>query len=127
MNRDLIWRNFAASVWVLIAVCAYEAAMNLLRASDIDAQYGPFAARVALWPFAVGGMELMLWYRPFRHREAGCRIMAGFVGIVLILFALLVPLIVGDLYDKAIRWPEWVLFLYAALSHLHFALFWPGR
>ena len=47
----------------------------------------------------------MLGFRPFRHGQSGARLMAGFMGLVLMLRPILVALIVSDLYDRDVNWP----------------------
>ncbi len=123
MNRGLIRVNFLVSVWLLILFCAYDIGVNLLRAGQIGQAYGPFAWRVILWPAAVGSIELMLWFRPFRFHEHGSRVMAGFMAIMLALFALFVPMVAADLYDREFRSPDVLIILYVVLSHLAYSLF----
>ena len=124
MKRDYLWLNFVVSVWLLILYSAVFFVVHLSSAPELNQQFGPFAARVALWPLAVGAVELLLWFRPYRYREAGCRIMSGFMGIVLILFALLVPLLVSDMYQGiSFSSTKFVFYLYISVSHLVFATF----
>lgn len=119
--QDLLWRNFVISVWVLIGFCALNAIAMTGKVAWLHQAYGPFAGRVIMWPFAVGSIELLLWFRPFRHRESGARLMAGFMGVMLLLKPVFVALIVSDLYDREIDMLSWWIYLYVAISHLAFA------
>lgn len=131
MKSEYIWINFVASVWLLIAYAAISFFANVHNASALDDAYGPFSVKVALWPAVVGGLELVFWFRPFRYRESGARVMAGFMGIMLLLQPVFVTLIVADLYGgsigwlgyRTVYWPAWWLCLYVALSHMAFAFF----
>lgn len=120
--RQILWRNFVISVWVLIGFCAVNTVQILGQAEAVHAAYGPFGARVILWPIALGAIELMLWFRPFRHGQSGARLMAGFMGLVLLLRPILVALIVSDLYDRDVNWLSWWIYMYVAVSHLGFAV-----
>ena len=96
----------------------------MTNATILHQQFGTFAARVALWPIGVGSIELLTWLYIFRLRQDGSRIMAGTMGILLMLSALLVPILVSDLYDNTkLHWGEWLFFLYVSSSHLAYAFF----
>lgn len=117
--KRYVWPNFVFSVWLLIGYCVLLFVANVLNLPGLDERFGPFSARVALGPLAIGTIEALLWYRPFRYRESGWRIMAVFMTIVLLLYAVVVPLIVADLYDgyQVSRLGIAVL-TYVAASHL---------
>jgi hypothetical protein len=119
--RQILWKNFVTSVWVLIGFCAVNTVQILGQAEAVHAAYGPFGARVMLWPIAIGAIELMLWFRPFRHRQPGARLMAGFMALVLLMRPVFVALIVSDLYEREVNWLAWWIYMYVAVSHLGFA------
>ena len=121
--KRYLWPNFVTSVWVFIGYCAFLFAMNATNVAGLDEQFGPFSARVALGPLAIAIIEGILWYRPFRFRESGWRVMAIFMAIVLFLYGLVVPLIVADLYEGSqLNQAGVIIFTYAAASHLLAAL-----
>jgi len=122
MTRHVAWLNFIVSVWVLIAICAYGIGRNALSIPQLDEMYGPFSARAALAPAIVGGLELFFWLRIYRQPGTGGRIMAACMAVMLILFALLVPLLVGDLYGTDTDNGMLLIYLYIVLSHLAFAV-----
>jgi len=122
-----IWRNFVVSVWLLIFYMVFRLGHHLLQYEDLQDVYGPFLGRVIGWPAAIGAMETMLWFKPFRDRQNGARIMAGFMGIALLLQSTLVTLLIADMYDFPVNWWNWGILLYVALSHIAFALFGRDR
>ena len=121
MSRG-IWLNFVASVWILILYCMLRVFVMFGQADELQAAYGPFSARVLLWPIAVLVIEGLLWFQVFRCRRDGARIMAAFMGIMLMLQPVLVTLLVTDLYDRPVDWLRWFVMLYVGLSHLAFAV-----
>ena len=123
----MLWRNFVASVWVLIGWCAWRAGAYLFGTTDYRELYGPFASGFALWPFAVGFIELMLWFGVFRHRGSGTRVMATFVGLALLLRAVAVPLITANLYGMPLDPVRFLLYLYVSVSHLAIVAKRPSR
>jgi len=124
LKKEYLWTNFVASVWLLILYCGFLFLANMANATLLNQQFDPFAARVALWPIGVGSIELLCWLYVFRYRQDGSRIMAGTMGVLLMLSALLVPLLVSDLYDNAdMHRGEWLFFLYVSISHLAYAFF----
>jgi hypothetical protein len=120
---DRLWINFVASVWILILYCLLQVFLLFGESDAIRATYGPFSAKVLLWPIAVLVIEGMLWFRVFRYRRDGARAMAAAMGLMLILQPVLVNLLVADLYDRSVDWFRWSVMLYAGLSHLAFAVF----
>ena len=124
MKRDHIWLNFVISVWLLILYCGFLFILNMANAQEIYEKYRPFASRAVLWPLSIGIVELILWFRPHRYRESGSRIMAGFMGTVLILFTLLVPLLVSSINEEINpSLFNLIFFLYISGSHIAFAIF----
>ena len=118
-----VWINFVASVWILIVYCLLHALLLFGESDAIRAAYGPFSAKVLLWPIAVIVIEGLLWFQVFRYRRDGARIMAGMMGLMLILQPVLVNVLVADLYDRPVDWFRWSVMLYVGLSHLGFAVF----
>lgn len=119
--RRLVNTNFIVSVWFLIGYCVVFAGLLMGRTEWLQAMYGPFSARVMLWPLAIATIELVLWFVVFRDRRHGDRLMAGFVGLMLLLQPILVNLLVADLYDRPVNWFRWWFFVYVAVSHLAYA------
>ena len=97
--------------------------LNLLQFNEIDQAYGPFTGKVVMGAFVVGFVEYLNWHNFFNGLRDGSRIFAGFIGIFIVLFGLLVPSIISDLYDKPLNENIWYFFLYIGLSHLLFAFF----
>jgi hypothetical protein len=121
--RRALWINFAVSVWVLIGFSALQSAAFVMRRAEIMDSWGPFAGRVIAAPLVYLCIELLLWWRPFRERERGARLMAGFMGVMLLMKPVFTSLIVSDLYGYTMQWGEFSVFLYVSLSHLAFAVF----
>ena len=122
MSRG-IWLNFVASVWILILYCLLHVFLLLGESDAIRAAYGPFSAKVLLWPIAVLVIEGLLWFQVFRYRRDGARIMAAMMGLMLMLQPVLVNLLTADLYNRPVDWYRWSMLLYVGLSHLAFAVF----
>lgn len=120
--RDLLWRNFVLSVWILIGWCAWLAMRYAAAASAFDTAFGPFASRFFLWPFVIGFIELLLWFVVFRHRGSGTRVMAAFVALLLLLRGLLVNLLSANPYDERVDPARLAVYSYVSLSHLAFAV-----
>jgi hypothetical protein len=120
--RDLLWRNFVLSVWVLIAWCGWLAARFAAAPRAFDAAFGPFASRFFLWPFVIAFMEILLWVLVFRHRGAGTRVMAAFMALALLLRGLLVNLLSASLYAEPVDPCRLAVYSYVSLSHLAFAV-----
>jgi hypothetical protein len=120
--RDLLWRNFVLSVWILIAWCGWLAARYAAAPRAVDAAFGPFASRFFLWPFVIASMEILLWVLVFRHREAGTRVMAAFVALALLLRGLLVNLLSANLYPEPVDPLRLAVYSYVSVSHLAFAV-----
>lgn len=119
----MIWRNFVVSVWVLIAWCAWQTGVHWFGFEKLREAYSPIAMRFALWPLAIGLMELMFWYAVFRHRRSGTRVLAAFMGLAVLVQAVLVPLINAGLYDHVSANPlRLALYGYVSLSHLAIAV-----
>ena len=121
MYREWVWKNFVVSVWLLLAYCAVLTVIIFASADRVSEVFGPFSVRVSLWPIAWGIVEGMFWIRPFRHREDGARLIAGILGVLLLLLGVFVPIIVADLYAFPISRFEVLFLLYIAVSHVLFA------
>ena len=76
-----------------------------------------------MWPLGIGAIELIFWYRPFRSRETGARLIAGLIGAGLLVQPVLLSPILADVLQAPVSWPVWCFFVYVALSHLAYALF----
>ena len=119
----MIWRNFVVSVWVLITWCAWQTGVHWFGMDQLREAYSPFTMRFALWPLAIGLMELMLWFAVFRHGQRGTRVMAAFMGAALLIQAILIPLINAGLYDHVSANPlRLALYSYVSVSHLAIAV-----
>jgi hypothetical protein len=125
--RDLLWRNFVLSVWVLIAWCGWLAARYAAVPRAVDAAFGPFASRFFLWPFVIGFMELLLWVLVFRHRGSGTRVMAAVMALALLLRGLLVNLLSANPYAERVDPVRLAVYSYVSLSHLAFAVWGAGE
>lgn len=123
MMADRLWINFVASVWILILYCLLQVFLLFGESDAIRAAYGPFSAKVLLWPLAVLVIEGLLWFQVFRYRRDGARITAAMMGLMLMLQPVLVNLLAADLYDRPVDWVRWSVLLYVGLSHLAFAVF----
>ena len=115
--------QFCRLGWLLIGYCAVSSVDHFIHAAEIRNTYGPFAVRVGLWPLVILAVELMLWFKPFRHRESGARVMSAFMGIALLGNPVLVSLLIENLYEKEVHPVTLVFFVYVALSHLLFSIF----
>lgn len=120
--QGALWINFVISVWALIAYCLFRSVYNLVIASALHDAYGPFSVRVALAPVVVGIMEGLLWFKPFRGRQSGARVMATFMGIVVSIFVFIL-LMIASLYGRDLDPLRIGLGVYVALSHLAFGIF----
>lgn len=118
--RDLLWRNFVLSVWVLIVWCGWLAARYAVEPRAFDAS--PFASRFFLWPFVIALMEISLWALVFRHRGPGTRVMAAFMGLVLLLRGLLVNVLSASAQAEPVDPVRLAVYSYVSLSHLAFAV-----
>ncbi len=115
-----IWYNFRIAVWVVIVASAYQLTQRIGVGVDLQATFGPYSVMVGLAPLALLGIELMLWYRPFRRRERGCRLLAAFMGLVLTM-AVFVALINANLYERSPNVLVIAVLGYTAVSHFAFA------
>ena len=122
--RDLLWRNFVLSVWVLIAWCGWLAARYAAAPRAFDAS--PFASRFFLWPFVIALMEIVLWVLVFRHRGSGTRVMAAFMALALLLRGLLVNVLSASVHAEPVDPVRLAVYSYVSLSHLAFAVWGRG-
>jgi hypothetical protein len=125
-SHPIVMKNFIVSVWLLMGYCVIQMITYLLHASEIIQAYFPFDSRIIAFPLVVGFMEYLFWLRFFRDRDRGSRLFAGFMGIMLFLKAVLVPLIVVNLYDWQLSTPgvmDLLFYLYVSTSHVGFAFF----
>lgn len=117
-----IWRNLIVSVWLIIGFSAFQAVNLFLHPPALlNDPFYPFRSRMIMAPFMLVLIELLLWIGLFRHRKKGSRFVAGFMGILLLLRLVMVPLIITDLYGYGLNIPGLFLFLYSSLSHLGYA------
>jgi hypothetical protein len=123
--RDLFWRNFVLSVWVLIAWCGWLAARYAAVPRAVDV-LEPFASRFFLWPLVIGLMELLFWVLVFRRRRSGTRVMAAFMALTLLLRGLLVNLLSASPSAERVDPVRLAVYSYVSLSHLAFAVWGAG-
>ena len=123
--RDLLWRNFVVSVWVLIAWCGWLAVRYAAAPGAFEAALGPFASRFFLWPFVIAFLEILLWVFVFRRRAPGTRVMAAFMALALLLRGLLVNLLSASESPEPVDPFRLAVYSYVSLSHLAFAA-WGG-
>jgi hypothetical protein len=115
VREKYLWPNFVVSVWLLIGLGVFQFARNFANYESFSVL--PRSARMMAAPLVLAGMETALWFMLFRDRGNGTRIMAGFIGVMVFLQLVFVPLVWLGLYDIPLR-PTWLLYLYASGMHL---------
>lgn len=118
-----LWLFFLSSIWLLLIYSGYQAVDYLVRAGDIMESTLPgYGARVVIAPLLLFGGEFVLWLKLFRHERPGARIMAGLVGILLLLL-IFVMAVSADLWQKNYPGHLYWIFSYVAAGHLVYAMF----
>ncbi len=123
-NHGFVRLQFVASVWLLVALCAYRMIIHVNNAGEILTSYpGGYAMKVFIAPFFLLGFELFLWFRMFRPARHPARIFAGLIGGYIFLMVVLVNGLIAEVYDRTL--PATLLWLYAisGTGHLYYAFF----
>lgn len=116
------------SVWLFIALNAYQVVIHVTAASHILGAYpGGYTYKVFIAPFALIALELFLWFRMFRQSRHPARMFAGIVGAYIWLMVILVTVVVADLYGRDLSPPLLWLYAYAGAGHLGYAVFGKER
>lgn len=119
-----IWIYFVTSVWLFIGLSGYRIISHVLYANQIIGNYpGGYDFKVFIAPFFLLGLEYFLWLKMFRYPVHPARMFAALIGLYIFFMVIIVNAIVADLYDKDINNFVLVLYGYAALGHISFALF----
>ena len=119
-----LWIMFVSSVWVLIGLCGYEIVIHVLHANQIINAYpSGYNFKVLLAPFFLIGVELFLWFKMFRYPTHPARMFAGVIGLYIWLMVVFVNIVVSGLYDRDINNIVLLIYGYAGLGHIAYALF----
>jgi hypothetical protein len=96
-ERRGLWRNFQAAVWASIAYGALEAVWRLAHAAEIREAYPVYTARVLAGPAVFTLIQLALWWTAYREGDGGARAFAALMGVVILSFWVLVPLLLAGI------------------------------
>ncbi len=124
---QLLWLNFVASVWIFIAINAYNASDVLLNASAIRAKWGPFTSRIFLGSFIPAAIWIFIWFYLLRESDTGAKPAAFILGFLIIVIGIFIPLIWHDLYGTELSLKNMAVSGWLAMSHFAFAIFWRKR
>ena len=123
MTARPIWVMFVSSVWIFIGLCGYEMVVHVLDAAMIVGAYpAGYNIKVLIAPFFLTGMELLLWFGLFRHARRPALVFAAVVGTYILLMIVLVNWIVADLYNRDVNGVVLLIYGYAGLGHLVYAV-----
>ena len=128
MMAKALWILFVTSIWIVIGLCSYKMIIYVLSAKQIiDSYPGGYGIKVFVGPFFLFGGELFLWLKMFRYSVHPSRIFAGLVGLYILLMIVFVNAVVADLYDRDVNIFLLILYSYAGLGHIAYALFGKER
>lgn len=119
-----LWIMFVTSVWIFIGLCGYKIVIHVLYANQIIGAYpAGYNFKVLLAPIPLIGVELFLWFKMFRFPTHPARMFAGVIGLYILLMVVFVNIVVEDLYDRDINNIVLLIYGYAGLGHIAYALF----
>ena len=114
---------FVSSVWVFMGLCAYKIALHVLYANQVIGSYAAgYDYRVLVAPFFLFGLELFLWLKMFRYAVHPARMFAGVVGAYIMLMVVFVNVVVADMTGNDVSGVHLLLYAYAGMGHLVYAL-----
>ena len=118
------WLLFVSSIWTFIGLSAYRVVLHVLQAEQIIGSYpAGYDYRILIAPFFLLGFELFLWFKMFRYAAHPSRMFAGIIGAYILLMIVFVNLVVADMNDTEADGSLLLLYAYAGIGHLFYALF----
>ena len=119
-----LWVMFVTSVWAFIGLSGYKIVVHVLYANQIIGAYpAGYDFKVFIAPFFLIGLELFLWFKMFRYPAHPARMFAGVIGLYIWLMVIFVNLVVSDLYERDVNYIVLLIYGYAGLGHLAYAVF----
>ena len=122
MFQTLLRVNFIVATWLITAYLVYWAISNFsIPYEQFRNQYGLFRSiRGYLGPAIFLSVHLFLWFFALRKNDPLSKVAAFFEAIVVLAFAVLIPLLRADTYEKELP----TLFVYGGLyTSLSFMLY----
>ena len=124
MTARPLWIWFVTSVWTLIGLCAYKIVQHVLYANQVLGAYpAGYSMKVLIGPMFLLGVELYLWFKMFRYPIHPARMFAAVIGLYILLMVVVVNLAVADLYDRDINNTTLLIYGFAGLGPIMYALF----
>ena len=106
LQKNIHW-NFIFATWILIFFLAYKIYEYyfILGFDYFEAHYPFKTLRYFFSPTILFCIQITIWYRFYRKNDAGAKIFAFVVGVLILLKYVIAPLIANDVYGEMRNMP----------------------